>query len=568
MSSKSGFSIEEIKPSNPGFSRTRAIIETPFYGNNVVKVDTLKEAYNLAKNSPGTVVTDMPVYKAENIGLEKDARVLLFNDGSIVGRYAQARRLAENCSAAYKETLDSIVMDAVYDTRWKKMYHAETVIGMDEEFMVKAHLLVPEGEENILYSWMLNFQYLSEEYVERYKNSTDIGKGEECDIYVFADPGWTGDARTVGVCDSKCLCYFNASENCGAILGMRYFGEYKKGTLTLAWAIAARNGYIPCHGGEKEYTLSDGRKYVAAMFGLSGTGKSTLTHARHNGKYEKVEVLHDDAFIINADSRSSVAMEPTYFDKTGDYKAGCDDNRYLLTVQNCGATADDRGRTVIVTEDVRNKNGRAIKSRLWTPNRVDKIDSPINAVFWIMKDSTLPPLLKISDPVIAATMGLTLTTRRSSAERLNAGVGGKLVIEPYANPFRAYPLAEDYMKFRQLFEDGSTECYIINTGDFMSEDISKELTLSMIEGVVDGNLNMKSFGGLKGMEFCETAGYVPDFGNHDYRLEFEANIRRRIQFIESINKEDGGYDRLPDETTGVLENIICQLERFYDKKVI
>ena len=65
-----------------------------------------------------------------------------------------------------RRQLDSIVMDAVYDTRWKKMYHAETVIGMDEEFMVKAHLLVPEGEENILYSWMLNFQYLSEEYVE------------------------------------------------------------------------------------------------------------------------------------------------------------------------------------------------------------------------------------------------------------------------------------------------------------------------------------------------------------------------------------------------------------------
>ena len=42
----------------------------------------MKEAYELAKNSPGTVVTDMPVYRGEEFGLEPDAKVLLFNDGS------------------------------------------------------------------------------------------------------------------------------------------------------------------------------------------------------------------------------------------------------------------------------------------------------------------------------------------------------------------------------------------------------------------------------------------------------------------------------------------------------
>ena len=40
----------------PGFSKTRSIIEAAFYGNNVVQVNTLKEAYNLAKNSPGTII--------------------------------------------------------------------------------------------------------------------------------------------------------------------------------------------------------------------------------------------------------------------------------------------------------------------------------------------------------------------------------------------------------------------------------------------------------------------------------------------------------------------------------
>ena len=49
-------------------SKTRSIIEAAFYGNNVVEVKDLKQAYELAKNSPGTIVTDMPVYKPEAIG--------------------------------------------------------------------------------------------------------------------------------------------------------------------------------------------------------------------------------------------------------------------------------------------------------------------------------------------------------------------------------------------------------------------------------------------------------------------------------------------------------------------
>ena len=62
MSTKAYYPISEIGAGKVGFSKTRSIIEGAFYGNNVVKVNTLKEAYELAKNSPGTIVTDMPVY--------------------------------------------------------------------------------------------------------------------------------------------------------------------------------------------------------------------------------------------------------------------------------------------------------------------------------------------------------------------------------------------------------------------------------------------------------------------------------------------------------------------------
>ena len=62
-------------------------------------------------------------------------------------------------------------------------------------------------------------------------------------------------------------------------------------------------------------------------------------------------------------------------------------------MQNCGVTLDENGRKVLVTEDIRNGNGRTVKSRFSTPNRVDRIDEAINAIFWIMKDDSLPPSL-------------------------------------------------------------------------------------------------------------------------------------------------------------------------------
>jgi phosphoenolpyruvate carboxykinase (ATP) len=563
MSTKAYYKHEEFGAGKPGFAKTRSIIEAAFYGNNVIKVNTLKEAYELAKNSPGTVVTDMPVYRGEEFGLENDAKVLLFNDGAITGRYAAARRIAGEPGVNCAE-LDKVVMDAIYETRWKTMYHAEAYVGLDPEFMAKIHLLIPEGEENVLYNWMLNFQYMSDEYVRMYKNSKPIGNGTEPDIYIFSDPQWNGSDRP-GVdlsclSDPKCLCYFNTDTNCAAILGMRYFGEHKKGTLTMAWALANRNGYASCHGGQKEYTLADGSKYVASVFGLSGSGKSTITHAKHGGKYG-VTVLHDDAFIINTDTCSSVALEPTYFDKTQDYPTGCPDNKYLITAQNCSATLDMDGNIQLVTEDIRNGNGRAIKSKLWSPNRVDKIETPVNSIFWIMKDPTIPPVVKLKGASLASVMGATLATKRSSAERLAEGVDpNALVVVPYANPFRTYPLAHDFDKFKKLVGDKNVDCYIINTGDFMGKKVQPKDTLGILEAIVEGTASFKQWGPFEDIEIFEWEGFVPDMNDSSYVQQLKARMQDRVQFVESTATKKGGYDKLPDDALEALKKVVSELE--------
>ena len=567
MATKAYYPISEIGAGKVGFSKTRSIIEAAFYGNNVVKVSTLREAYELAKNSPGTVVTDMPIKDGETFGLPADAKVLLFNDGAVTGRYAAARRIKGE-PGVDEAKLDKVVMDAVYETRWKTMYHAECFVGLDPEFMAKAHLLIPEGEENLLYNWMINFQYMSDEYVKMYKKSQPIGGGNEPDIYIFSDPQWAPheapDLDYSCLSDPLTLCYFDTNENCAAILGMKYFGEHKKGTLTMAWALANRNGYASCHGGQKEYLLKDGSKFVASVYGLSGSGKSTLTHAKHGGKYD-IKVLHDDAFIINSDTCASIALEPTYFDKTADYPTGCPDNEYLLSAQNCSCTMDSEGKIQLVTEDIRNGNGRAIKSKLWSPNRVDKIDAPVNAIFWIMKDPTIPPVVKLKGSALASVMGATLATKTSTAERVAAGTDLNAIrIVPYANPFRTYPLVNDYEKFKKLVEEKNVDCYIVNTGDFMGEKVKPADTLGILETIVEKKANFEQWGPFEDIEIMNTwdgqtdgfKNFKADLGDADYKAQLKSAMETRVKAVEDFATKKEGYDKLPDEALAALKKLV------------
>ena len=132
MATSQHFKLSEIRANNPINSQIRSTIETAFYGNNVERITTVKEAYKLAANSPGTIVTDIPVYKPEAMGLDPDTKVLLFNDGAVKGRAAAARRVLGEPGIDVEE-YGSIIREAIYDTRFRKLYHANAYIGLDKD---------------------------------------------------------------------------------------------------------------------------------------------------------------------------------------------------------------------------------------------------------------------------------------------------------------------------------------------------------------------------------------------------------------------------------------------------
>lgn len=357
MSSIKQFSHKEINKSNPLFSPVRNTLETMFYGNNVSFIQSIAEAYQLAKMASGTIVTDLFVCQPELLGLPTDSRVLVTNDGSVVGRTATARRIIGQ-PGVDENYYSGILREAMYQLSKKKTRAATIGIGLSGDFMLRGHLMLPEGFEGNLYSYLLNFQFFDTAFHKKFVASTAYNEG---DLYIVADPDWVHPDFPQG------LVLIDPLHNSAAILGLRYFGELKKATLSLTWAAAHRNGFIACHGGMKQYEKEDST-YTMAAFGLSGSGKSTITLAKHHNE-QAVTVLHDDAFIISKENGSSIALEPSYFDKTQDYPMSDPAVTYFLTCQNIGVTLDDENNKVLVTEDIRNGNGRTVKSSLSTPNR-------------------------------------------------------------------------------------------------------------------------------------------------------------------------------------------------------
>ncbi|GAB4422636.1 MAG: phosphoenolpyruvate carboxykinase (ATP) [Thermodesulfovibrionales bacterium] len=518
----------------------RAMIESAFYANSVKKT-TLAELYKLSLKQLEVVATSHPFYKPEQFGLPRDAKVLISNDGGIVGRTARARRLTREMGSDRDKYL-RIVSEAIYQFNRREGLWLEAIVGLHPDLMIKAHLLSPVTDAKNMLDWGINFTPWMRPWSDIYKKSRQLN---EPDILVFADPEWSDPEFPNG------LVIIDEEENCIAILGLRYFGERKKGTLTLAWTTGVRHNMVACHGGIKKI----GNYPPVAVFGLSGSGKSSITNSHdHAGtlkKNEKVTVIHDDAFLIDLENNISVALEPSLFDKTDAVAFQDPIIKFFYSAQNVAVTELPGGKRLIVAEDIRNENGRCIKARDMF-NHANFCSRP-GKIIWLQKDQSLPPVCKVSDIGLAVAMGASLSTRRArGVENVQREELEKLVIEPFANPFRAHPLTVDCQQFRKLFKLG-TECYIMNTHAFgmpgQEIDIPKELSLTIVTEIVRGRIEWREWRIFPGLLLpkngCELFGSDYDRKYKPTRepayLQFLRNrMQDRITYLS--NKRDIEHD--------------------------
>ncbi|MCB5229368.1 MAG: phosphoenolpyruvate carboxykinase (ATP) [Candidatus Cloacimonetes bacterium] len=456
-------------------SPIRAIAETLMNSHSIRKID-IREAYEMAKNQAGVTVTDLPMcqefVKLHN--LPADAKVLTDNHGTIIGRTAKARRFYHRLNPSQKNKLEGDFREAAWQMQKYPLIKAEAVLGMDQDLMIKATFITTESDVANVFNWLLNFTPYEQQKAE-YEASPELPIQ---DIILVAFNEWTCDDPFYNNVGAPQLALVDEKHNVIVNMGMRYFGERKKGTLTLAWTSGIRIGMAACHGGIKEIDFSTCKdsayhklgKRSIAFYGLSGTGKSSHTNNHDNAGtlpegFSKV-VLHDDAFQIDLENKLCRAWEPTLFDKTDSRPIDHPDWKYALATMNHTVMEFD-GKRLPVGLDLRNSNGRALLDRGLLGNYVNRCAFP-KALVWLMKDSVLPPVIKLGNKHLAVAMGASLMTQRNRAENVTEEELGKLVFEPFANPFRVYELYKDVEAFLKVVENGA-DVYCFNSRGYWKE---------------------------------------------------------------------------------------------------
>lgn len=526
-------------------SRIRALAETLFNHRNAAeepKVLTASEAYELSTQMPNVTVTDLPMYEGaiKRLGLGKDARVLSDNHGATVGRSAKARVFYNRVDKEERNKIETMLREAIYELQTSyELVIAEGVVGTHPDMMIKARIICPVEDVMNVFNWYANFQPLHA--VPEYENSREL---DVPDVLFVAYPDWRSDdprwATGAVVVDEKHFTIFN--------LGLRYFGERKKGTLTMAWTAGMKLGAVSAHAGIKEadFTgvpeLAHRGKQAIAFYGLSGSGKSAHTNSLDNAgtlpKGTKLVIAHDDAFQIDYENQACYVWEPSLFDKTDARELDHPDWKYCITTQNT-LTADVDGKILPYGRDARNNNGRAILARELLGQTTDKIGFP-NAIGWIMKDTTLPPIVRIKDQDLAVAMGATLMTKRTAAENVSAAEMKKLVFEPFANPFRVYELYRDCQGYTEVFKSGA-ECYVWcggGVGFWKSSDTDQHklpltTSLTLQTAVLTGALEWEDWDLVPGAQL-PTRESVEKILPGYYDTYNPANVENREEYLETL----------------------------------
>jgi len=254
------------------------------------------------------------------------------------------------------------------------------------------------------------------------------------------------------------------------ILGTDYFGECKKSFLRMAMYIAKGRGWLGFHAGSKVVRIRDssGRPLDVGFigFGLSGTGKTTLTMHDHGlGAPEGVIIRQDDVVLMRPDGYC-YGTENGFFFKT----EGLEPSQTVLW--DAATRADSILENVAVGRDgeidfadtTLTSNGRGVVARrnvASTDGRVD-LGRADKIVFITRRNDIIPPVVKLSPEQAAAFFMLGESIETSAGDPARAGQSKR---EVGTNPFMIGPEHEEGNRLLGFLKAApEIESFLLNTG--------------------------------------------------------------------------------------------------------
>ena len=321
-------------------------------------------------------------------------------------------------------------------------------------------------------------------------------EGNEPDQIQVMIPEWGEYAEPKGLPPISILA--DADNRATWALGTDYFGEVKKGHLRMAMyrekvlMKEGRGGGLGIHAGGKLIRARDEAsgelvEKGAIFFGLSGTGKTTLSvhHFWLDPERDETVVIRQDDFFVLSDRAQAFGTEDNAYIKTEGLEG---EGQPLLYA---GATSSNAVlENVYVDPETRNVdffrydhpfvpggkclNGRGIVIRRELDYTDDKVDlDRVDMIFFITRRETIvPPLARLDTGQAAAFFMLGESILTSAADPTKAG---QTVRSVGTNPFIVGSRGEEGNIFSDILKKNpGIQCFLFNTGGFGGRQVDIE----------------------------------------------------------------------------------------------
>lgn len=325
------------------------------------------------------------------------------------------------------------------------------------------------------------------------------------------------------------------------ILGSDYYGETKMATLRMAMHTAREEMRgLGLHAGSKLVRMQAKDQLVEKgllVFGLSGTGKTTITTDDfHLEPPEGVEVLQDDINFLLPDGKA-LGTERNFYIKTDNVSkqlpllTAAKDPRAILE----NVWVDDDGEVNFDNHAI-STNGRAIVPREAIPNTSERIDlKRVDVMFFNMRRYDIPPVGRLVSPEQAAAYFMLGESTVTSAEDPSRVGQAKRVVgfDPFVvdNPHR-----NGNRILQILRENPHIRCYVLSTGRVGGKNganITPQVTFACIEGILRDTLRW-TYDDVLGYEVPES---LPLPQPEQYQPLTHLTQEEYVSMINALRKE-------------------------------
>ncbi|MBS4015734.1 MAG: phosphoenolpyruvate carboxykinase (ATP) [Candidatus Latescibacteria bacterium] len=272
------------------------------------------------------------------------------------------------------------------------------------------------------------------------------------------------------------------------ILGSDYTGEVKKAFLRMAMYVVKQRGWLGLHAGSKMIKVKDKTQKLikkgVLLFGLSGTGKTTLTCHHHFLQGDEGVIIKQDDVVFLLPDGSAIGTEKNFYAKTEGLSPKTDPLLYQTATSHNAILENvlvEENGTVDFQNCLLTSNGRAVVMRQEMAYTDNSINLPYANVliFICRRNDIIPPVIKLTPEQGAAFFMLGESVETSAGDPTQVGKSKRVV---GTNPLIIGPESDEGNRFYNILKaHPDMEAYVLNTGRVGGENGEKITVQESVE---------------------------------------------------------------------------------------